>query len=36
MGRTEAFTEVRFAVDQPEGRIVTARITGHDAAQLFA
>ncbi|MBI1220878.1 MAG: tRNA (N(6)-L-threonylcarbamoyladenosine(37)-C(2))-methylthiotransferase MtaB [Rhodobacteraceae bacterium] len=36
MGRTEAFTEVRFATDQPEGRIVTARITGHDALQLLA
>jgi threonylcarbamoyladenosine tRNA methylthiotransferase MtaB len=27
MGRTEQFAEVRFATDQPEGRIVTARIT---------
>ena len=28
MGRTEQFTEVTFASDQPESRIVTARITG--------
>ena len=28
MGRTEQFTEVGFATDQPEGAIVTARITG--------
>jgi threonylcarbamoyladenosine tRNA methylthiotransferase MtaB len=35
MGRTEQFTEVAFATDQPEGRIVTARITGHDGRQLI-
>jgi threonylcarbamoyladenosine tRNA methylthiotransferase MtaB len=34
MGRTEQFTEVAFATDQPEGRIVTARITGQDGRQL--
>jgi threonylcarbamoyladenosine tRNA methylthiotransferase MtaB len=28
MGRTEQFTEVRFADPQPEGQIVTARIAG--------
>ena len=28
MGRTEQFAEVRFATDQPESRIVTARIAG--------
>ena len=28
MGRTEQFTEVAFATDQPEGQIVTARVTG--------
>lgn len=36
MGRTEQFTEVRFDTDQPEGRIVAARITGHDGAALVA
>jgi threonylcarbamoyladenosine tRNA methylthiotransferase MtaB len=35
MGRTEQFTEVAFSTDQPEGRIVTARITGHDGRQLI-
>ncbi|MBY6202918.1 tRNA (N(6)-L-threonylcarbamoyladenosine(37)-C(2))-methylthiotransferase MtaB [Maritalea mobilis] len=34
MGRTEQFTEVTFAVDQAEGQIVTARITGQDGRQL--
>lgn len=28
MGRTEQFAEVRFDTPQPEGKIVTARITG--------
>ncbi len=28
MGRTEQFTEVRFATDQPEGQIIHAVITG--------
>ena len=34
MGRTEQFTEVTFATDQPESRIVTAKITGHSATYL--
>ncbi len=36
IGRTEQFTEVAFAADQPEGRIVTAPITGHDGRTLLA
>ena len=36
MGRTEQFTEVTFATPQPEGQIVTARITGHSQTQLIA
>ena len=36
MGRTEHCTEVRFSADQPEGQIVTVRITGHDGATLLA
>jgi len=36
MGRTEQFTEVRFAADQPEGAIITATIGGHDGAALQA
>jgi threonylcarbamoyladenosine tRNA methylthiotransferase MtaB len=36
MGRTPQFTEVVFGADQAEGRIVTARITGHDDRQLMA
>jgi len=36
MGRTEQFTEVRFAADQPEGQIVTARITGATGTHLIA
>ncbi|WP_417628402.1 tRNA (N(6)-L-threonylcarbamoyladenosine(37)-C(2))-methylthiotransferase MtaB [Pararhodobacter aggregans] len=36
MGRTEQFTEVSFAQDQPVGAIVPARIAGHDGAQLTA
>ena len=36
MGRTEQFTEVRFATPQPEGRIVDAVITGHDGQALAA
>ena len=36
MGRTEQFTEVCFAADQPEGRIVTATIKGHADGQLVA
>jgi len=36
MGRTAQFAEVRFATPQPEGRIVQARITGHDGTALTA
>jgi threonylcarbamoyladenosine tRNA methylthiotransferase MtaB len=36
MGRTEQFTEVSFADAQSEGRIVSARITGHHNGQLTA
>jgi threonylcarbamoyladenosine tRNA methylthiotransferase MtaB len=36
MGRTEHFAEVVFAEDRPEGQIVTATISRHDGAQLFA
>ena len=34
IGRTEQFTEVAFAEDQPEGTIVTARISGHRGERL--
>ncbi len=36
MGRTEQFTPVAFASDQPAGAIVTARITGHGVDGLRA
>lgn len=36
MGRTEQFTEVQFETDQPEGRIVTAQITGAAGLKLTA
>jgi threonylcarbamoyladenosine tRNA methylthiotransferase MtaB len=36
MGRTEQFTEVSFAADQPEGAVVTARVSGHDGRRLAA
>ncbi len=36
MGRTEQFTEVAFDEDQPEGTIVTARITGAGTDRLTA
>ena len=36
MGRTEQFTEVAFAADLPEGRIISATITGHSGGQLTA
>ena len=36
LGRTPHFTEVRFAEPQPVGRIVAARITGHDGTRLAA
>jgi len=36
MGRTPQFAEVAFATDQPEGRLVEARIIGHSNTQLIA
>ncbi|MCB4379782.1 tRNA (N(6)-L-threonylcarbamoyladenosine(37)-C(2))-methylthiotransferase MtaB [Synechococcus sp. MU1644] len=36
MGRTEQFTEVAFDTPQPEGHIVTARISGARNGQLVA
>ena len=36
MGRTEQFTEVTFAADQPEGAIVTAQISGTSQDKLLA
>ena len=36
MGRTEQFTEVRFAAEQPVGQIVRATIIGQDGHQLVA
>ena len=36
LGRTEQFTEVNFDHDQPEGAIVTARITGWQGERLTA
>ncbi|PZX19039.1 threonylcarbamoyladenosine tRNA methylthiotransferase MtaB [Palleronia aestuarii] len=36
MGRTEQFAEVRFAADQPTGRIVGARILAADTGTLRA
>jgi len=36
MGRTGQFAEVAFAAPQPEGAIVTARISGQDGARLLA
>jgi threonylcarbamoyladenosine tRNA methylthiotransferase MtaB len=36
MGRTEQFTEVRFAAPQTEGALVRGRITGQDGAVLLA
>lgn len=36
MGRTEQFTEVDFAADQPEGRIVEAMIQGAGRTRLLA
>ncbi|THD85889.1 tRNA (N(6)-L-threonylcarbamoyladenosine(37)-C(2))-methylthiotransferase MtaB [Aliigemmobacter aestuarii] len=34
--RLEDFTEVAFALDQPEGTLMRARITGHDGTRLQA
>ncbi len=36
LGRTEQFTEVAFACDQPEGQILRAEIRGHTAGRLTA
>lgn len=36
LGRTEQFTEVSFASDQPEGQILTTRISGRSDTQLTA
>ncbi|BAQ71372.1 MiaB-like tRNA modifying enzyme [Rhodovulum sulfidophilum] len=36
MGRTEQFTEVDFGSDQPEGKIVTATISGRSDTRLRA
>ena len=36
MGRTEQFTEVAFAADQPEGQIIAATILGMAGQQLTA
>ncbi|MCB6177974.1 tRNA (N(6)-L-threonylcarbamoyladenosine(37)-C(2))-methylthiotransferase MtaB [Rhodobacter sp. Har01] len=36
MGRTSQFAEVKFATDQPEGRIVTAQIAGVVEGRLLA
>lgn len=36
LGRTEQFTEVTFAADQPEGQIVTAQVTGFALGRLTA
>lgn len=36
LGRTEQFTEVAFAADQPEGRILSATVTGHAEGRLTA
>jgi threonylcarbamoyladenosine tRNA methylthiotransferase MtaB len=35
LGRTEGFTEVTFASDQPEGVILPVTIRGHDGARLL-
>ncbi|OOY30047.1 tRNA (N(6)-L-threonylcarbamoyladenosine(37)-C(2))-methylthiotransferase MtaB [Thioclava sp. F36-6] len=36
VARTEGFAEVSFEADQPEGTLMTVRITGHDGARLLA
>ncbi|ACM02169.1 tRNA (N(6)-L-threonylcarbamoyladenosine(37)-C(2))-methylthiotransferase MtaB [Cereibacter sphaeroides] len=36
LGRTEQFTEVAFAADQAEGRILSATVTGHAEGRLTA
>ncbi|PFG61623.1 threonylcarbamoyladenosine tRNA methylthiotransferase MtaB [Thioclava sp. ES.031] len=36
VARTEGFAEVAFESDQPEGTLMTVRVTGHDGARLLA
>jgi threonylcarbamoyladenosine tRNA methylthiotransferase MtaB len=36
LGRTEQFTEVTFAADQPEGVIISVAVSGHDGTRLRA
>jgi threonylcarbamoyladenosine tRNA methylthiotransferase MtaB len=36
LGRTEQFTEVAFATDQPEGTMLTLRPSSHDGQRLLA
>ena len=36
LGRTEQFSEVAFAADQPEGTMLDVAIRGHDGARLLA
>ncbi|OWY08267.1 tRNA (N(6)-L-threonylcarbamoyladenosine(37)-C(2))-methylthiotransferase MtaB [Thioclava sp. F42-5] len=36
VARTEGFAEVAFEIDQPEGTLMSVRITGHDGARLLA
>ncbi|WGT52152.1 tRNA (N(6)-L-threonylcarbamoyladenosine(37)-C(2))-methylthiotransferase MtaB [Thioclava nitratireducens] len=36
VARTEGFAEVTFEADQPEGTLMSVRITGHDGARLLA
>jgi threonylcarbamoyladenosine tRNA methylthiotransferase MtaB len=36
LGRTEQFTEVAFAADQPEGTILEVTVKGHDEMRLSA
>lgn len=36
IGRTEQFTEVNFTIDQPEGKIIDARIVGFAGGRLIA
>jgi threonylcarbamoyladenosine tRNA methylthiotransferase MtaB len=36
IGRTEQFAEVAFAVDQPEGEVLTVRVYGQDGTRLLA
>ena len=36
LGRTEQFTEVAFAAEQPEGVIISVAVSGHDGTRLRA